>query len=95
MQYPRFVWIHTSPRWAGKHNGILGQRLQPLLENIKAIALDPPDFGCYAIDLGIMTCTGKRCRVFLNSEDLFEATRQSESDGVAAGTSKGVYYDRL
>jgi hypothetical protein len=67
--------IHTSPRWASKHNGVFGQRLQPLLENIETVALNPPDLGCYTIYLGIMTCTGKCRRVFFDSKDLFEAAR--------------------
>lgn len=83
----------TTPRRTGKDDGILRRGLEAGLENVKDVALDPPDLLVHAVELGIVFGARESLWVFFDGEDLFPAAGEGEGDDVAAGAGKGVDED--
>ena len=85
----------TSPRRTPKNDRILRNTLQPLLQHIEHIALDPPNLLCHAVDFSITLRTREDHRIFLNSKNLLPASRECKSYRVASRAYKRIDQDGL
>lgn len=85
----------TSPRRTRKDNRLPTHALEPLLDDIKAVAFDPPDLLINAVNGRVVFCTLKDFWILLNGKYLFPAARSRKCDSVSASARERVYEYRL
>lgn len=66
--------VLTTPRWTGEnHHFSPLQALQPLLEHLEAVPVDPEDLARHPVHLCVMLSALHRLRVLFDGKDLVPA----------------------
>ena len=93
MRSEEWISIHTSPRRASKHDGIIASVGELLLQDLEAVALDPPDPILHAVDLRIVLCAFDGLGILFDGEDAVPSLGEREGNGITSATGECVNDD--